>query len=596
MREIPIENTAPATLPSVAEQGPLPLGVTQGRPAVLGKRWMVSSSHYLASQAGARLFERGGNAIDAGVAAGIALNVLERHLTDFGGVAPIVLFRPGMAGPESIDGLGRWPASFTLDEYRARYGDTMPIGAPRSVTPAACDAWLTALARHGRLTLADVLAPNIELAEGFPVYPRLARAIAMLEERLRQWPTSAAVFLPNGRAPRAGEILVQKDLAALFRQLVAIEKANASKGRAAAIIAARDAIYTGEIAKRIADSQRRNGGRITEQDLADYRVSITPPVHATYRGIDVYACGPWSQGPLVPMTLNLLEGYDVASLGPASLEFIHRYTEAFKLAAADREGFFGDPDQVDVPIRGMLDKGYAEERRRLIRDDRAWPELPEPGDPWRYEGRSGPAGYRPQVASGVGAPDTSYCCAMDAEGNAFSATPSDPGLGSPLVDGLGIIVSTRGAQLWTTPGHPSAIAPRKRPRLTPNPALLMKDGRALMPFGCPGEDAQCQAMVQTVCNVVDFGMNVQAAIEAPRVISRSFPWTFYPHAYEPGVLCVEGRIARAVRDGLATRGHVIRDWPEMTPGAAGMCAIRELEPGTLEGGADPRRESYAIGW
>ncbi|TMB71565.1 MAG: gamma-glutamyltransferase family protein [Chloroflexi bacterium] len=596
MREIPIESTAPATLPSVAEQGPLPLGVTQGRPAVLGKRWMVSSSHYLASQAGTKMFERGGNAIDAGVAAGIALNVLERHLTDFGGVAPIVLFRPGMAGPESIDGLGRWPASFTLDEYRARYGDTMPIGAPRSVTPAACDAWLTALARHGRLTLADVLAPNIELAEGFPVYPRLARAIAMLEERLRQWPTSAAVFLPNGRAPRAGEILVQKDLAALFRQLVAIEKANASKGRAAAIIAARDAIYTGEIAQRIAESQRRTGGRITEQDLADYRVSITPPVHATYRGIDVYACGPWSQGPLVPMTLNLLEGYDVASLGPASLEFIHRYTEAFKLAAADREGFFGDPDQVDVPIRGMLDKGYAEERRRLIRDDRAWPELPEPGDPWRYEGRSGAAGYRPRVASGVGAPDTSYCCAMDAEGNAFSATPSDPGLGSPLVDGLGIIVSTRGAQLWTTPGHPSAIAPRKRPRLTPNPALLMKDGRALMPFGCPGEDAQCQAMVQTVCNVVDFGMNVQAAIEAPRVISRSFPWTFYPHAYEPGVLCVEGRIARAVRDGLAARGHVIRDWPEMTPGAAGMCAIRELEPGTLEGGADPRRESYAIGW
>jgi gamma-glutamyltranspeptidase/glutathione hydrolase len=584
MREIPIENTAPA------------IGVTQGRPAVLAKRWMVSSSHYLASQAGAKMFERGGNAIDAGVAAGIALNVLERHLTDFGGVAPIVLFRPGMDGPESIDGLGRWPASYTLDEYRAKYGDTMPIGAPRSVTPAACDAWLTAIARHGRLTLADVLVPNIELADGFPVYPRLARAIAMLEERLRQWPTSAAVFLPNGRAPQVGEILVQRDLAGLFRRLVAIEKANASKGRAGAIMAAREAIYGGEIAKRIADSQRRNGGRITEQDLAEYHVSITPPVHTTYRGIDVYACGPWSQGPLVPMTLNLLEGYDVAALGPGSLEFIHRYTESFKLAAADREGFFGDPDQLDVPIRGILDKGYAEERRKLIRDDRAWPELPEPGDPWRYEGRSGPVGYRPRVASGVGAPDTSYCCAMDAEGNAFSATPSDPGLGSPLVDGLGIIVSTRGAQLWTTPGHPSAIAPRKRPRLTPNPALLMKDGRALMPFGCPGEDAQCQAMVQTVCNVVDFGMNVQAAIEAPRVISRSFPWTFYPHAYEPGVLCVEGRIARSVRDALAARGHVIRDWPDMTPGAAGMCAIRELEPGTLEGGADPRRESYAIGW
>src|SRR5437762_2689238 len=232
MRDIAAGSTAPA------------IAITEGRPAVLGAKHMVSSCHYLASLSGLRMFPRGGSAIDAGVAAGIALNVLERHLTDFGGVAPIIIFRPGMAAPESIDGLGRWPASLDLEAYRARYGDTMPIGTPRSVTPAACDAWLTALARHGRLGLAEVLAPNIELAEGFPVYPRLARAIAMLEERLRQWPTSTAVFLPNGRAPRVGEILVQKDLAALFRQLVAIEKANALKGRAAAIIAARDAIYT----------------------------------------------------------------------------------------------------------------------------------------------------------------------------------------------------------------------------------------------------------------------------------------------------------------------------------------------------------------
>jgi gamma-glutamyltranspeptidase/glutathione hydrolase len=584
MPKAPIENTAPST------------GVTQGRPAVLGKRWMVSSSHYLASQAGAKMFERGGNAIDAGVAAGIALNVLERHLTDFGGVAPIIVFRPGMDGPESIDGLGRWPAGYDLDSYRGRFGDDMPIGVPRSVTPAAADAWLTALARHGRLTLEDVLAPNIELAEGFPVYPRLARAIAMLEERLRVWPSSAAVFLPGGRAPRAGELLVQRDLASLFRLLVATERSSGKLGRAGAIMAARDVLYTGAVAEAIERSQAQHGGMVTKQDLANYHVTIEPPVHTTYRGIDVYACGPWSQGPLVPMTLNLLEGYDVSSLGPGTVAFLHRYTEAFKLAAADREGFFGDPDQVDVPIRGLLDKAYAEERRALIRDDRAWPELPPPGDPWRYEGRSGPPGYVPRAATGVGAPDTSYCCAMDAEGNAFSATPSDPGLGAPIVDGLGIIVSTRGAQLWTTPGHPSAIAPRKRPRLTPNPALLMRDGRALMPFGCPGEDAQCQAMVQTVCNVVDFEMNLQAAIEAPRVISRSFPWTFYPHAYEPGVLTVEGRIAREVREQLASLGHVIQDLPDFTPAAAGMCAIRRLEPGTLEGGADPRRESYAIGW
>src|SRR5438309_3354417 len=187
MREIPIENTAPA------------IGVTQGRPAVLAKRWMVSSSHYLASQAGASVFARGGNAIDAGVAAGIALNVLERHLTDFGGVAPIIVFRPGMDQPETIDGLGHWPASLDLDSYRAAHGDDMPIGVERSVTPAAADAWLTALARHGRLALAEVLAPSIELCDGFPVYPRLATAIERLAERLRQWPTSAAVFRTDAR-------------------------------------------------------------------------------------------------------------------------------------------------------------------------------------------------------------------------------------------------------------------------------------------------------------------------------------------------------------------------------------------------------------
>ena len=584
MRESPVESTAP------------PTGVTQGRPAFLGKRHLVSSSHYLASQAGLRMFERGGNAIDAGVAAGIALNVLERHLTDFGGVAPTMIFRPGMAEPETIDGLGHWPASLDLATYRARHGDDMPVGIPRSVTPAAADAWLTALARHGRLTLAEVLAPNIDLCDGFPVYPRLARAIAALEGRLRGWPSSAAVFLPGGRAPRAGELLVQRDLGGLFRRLAAIERANAGLGRAAAIMAARDAIYTGEFARPIAAFMAAQGGALTLEDLAAQKVAIGPGVRTTYRGIDVVACGPWSQGPLVPMTLDLLEGYDIASLGPGSTAFLHRYTEAFKLAAADREGFFGDPDQVDVPMRGLLSKEYAALRRRLIRDDRAWPALPPPGDPWPFEGRAGHPGYVPAPATGQGSPDTSYVCAMDVEGNAFSATPSDPGLGAPLVPGLGMIVSTRGAQLWTTPGHPSAIAPRKRPRLTPNPALLMQDGRALMPFGCPGEDAQCQAMVQVVCHVVDFGMNLQEAIERPRAISHSLPWSFHPHEYLPGVLKIESRVAKSVRDALAALGHRVVDLPDFTPAAAGVCAIRRLETGTLEGGADPRRESYVVGW
>lgn len=557
---------------------------------------MVSSTHYLASLAGLRMFPRGGSAVDAGVAGGIALGVIERHLTDLGGVAPIMVFTPGMSGPETIDGVGRWPAGLDLERYRARYGDDMPLGIPRAVVPAALDAWLTALARYGRLTLADVLAPAIELCDGFPVFPRLARAIALSEETIRQWPTTTAVFLPGDRPPRVGELLVQRDLGSLLRRMVAIESTHATRGRAAAIMAARDAIYRGDISGEIADFVRAQGGALSADDLAEYHVSIGPSVRTTYRGIEVHACGPWSQGPLVPMTLNILEGSDVAAMGPGSLRFLHTFTEAMKLACADREGYFGDPDQVDVPITGLLAKEYAAERAKLIRDDRAWPELPPAGEPWRYEGRSGPAGYRPRPLVGVGEPDTSYVCAMDAEGNAFSATPSDPGLGAPLVPGLGIIVSTRGTQLWTTPGHPSAIAPRKRPRLTPNPAMLVREGRPLMPFGCPGGDAQTQAMVQVVCNVVDFGMDVQSAIEAPRVISASFPSSFHPHAYRPGVLHAEGRIARSVRDGLADLGHRIEDLPGFSSAAASVCAIRRLAAGTLEGGADPRRDCYAVGW
>jgi gamma-glutamyltranspeptidase/glutathione hydrolase len=219
-----------------------------------------------------------------------------------------------------------------------------------------------------------------------------------------------------------------------------------------------------------------------------------------------------------------------------------------------------------------------------------------PGNPWRFEGRSGPAGFVPTAIDGPRHPDTAYVCVLDSDGNAFSATPSDSGFSSPLVSDLGIIISSRGAQFWTDPQHPAALAPGKRPRLTPNPAMLLKDGRAVMPFGCPGEDAQCQAMVQVVCNVVDFGMNVQAAIEYPRVVSRSFPGSFFPHPYTPGALGVEARFAPGVRDQLAALGHRVTDLPPFTAAAAGVCAVRRLAGGTLEGGADPRRDSYAIGW
>ncbi len=571
-------------------------GVAQGRPEFLATRHVVSSSHYLATMAGLRMFALGGNAADAGVAAGIALNVLERHLTDFGGVAPIMFFRPGMARPETIAGVGRWPRRLTLDRYLERYGGDMPIGAPRYVTPAAPDAWLTALARYGRLALRDVLQPACELCEGFPVYDRLARTIGALASRLREWPASARVFLPNGRPPRVGEVLVQRDLGSLFRRLIDVEHAAAHRGREAAITAARDEIYHGEIARAIAAHAAQTGSELDADDLAASRVAVEPSISSRYRGVEVHACGPWSQGPLLPMILNLLEGAPLREWERGGAVHLHYLIEAIKVACADREAFIGDPAQVDVPIAGLLSPEYAEERRRLINPARAWPSLPAPGNPWRHEGRSGPAGYIPVPAAGASHPDTSFVCAMEADGTAFCATPSDPGLSAPLVPGLGIIISTRGAQLWTMPGHPSAIAPGKRPRLTPNPAMLVRAGQVLMPFGCPGGDAQVQAMVQVACNVLDFEMNVQAAIEAPRVVSASFPSSFYPHAYEPGVVRVEGRIPPEVRAQLGALGHTVDVLPDVAPSVAAVCAIRRRETGVLEGGADPRRASYAAGW
>jgi gamma-glutamyltranspeptidase/glutathione hydrolase len=443
-----------------------------------------------------------------------------------------------------------------------------------------------------------VLAPAIDLAEnGFPINQRLATAIANAAPRLSQWSTSAAVFLPRGRPPEVGELLIQKDLAATFRHLANVERTNASRGRAEAIYAARDDLYRGALAAQIADYLRQQDSALTGEDLARHTARIERPTHARYRGTDVFACGPWSQGPLVPMTLNLLAGFDVQGMGAGSVEFVHHYVEAFKLACADREGFFGDPEFVDVPIAGLLSPDYAEQRRRLIDPNRAAPDMPLPGNPWPFEGRSGRPGYVPAGKAGERVhPDTSYVCVLDAEGNAFSATPSDPALDTPLIPGLGFVVSPRGSQFWLDPAHPSAIQPGKRPRLTPNPGMMLRDGQALMPFGCPGGDAQGQAMLQVAINVLDFGMNAQQAIDYPRAITASFPESFFPHDSLPGLLQVESRFGEDTRAALERLGHTIRVMPEFWRGACTVCAVRRLDTGTLEGGADPRRDAAAAGW
>ena len=567
------------------------------RPTILSTKYVVASGHYLASMAGSKILERGGNVVDAGVAAGLCINVLQPDMTNIGGVAPIILRLAGMPEVVTISGLGRWPRQLTLDDYRRR-GDDLSPGMGSAVVPAALDAWVTALDRYGTMTFADVAAPAIELAEnGFPVNRFLHDNLRKAAETLAQWPSSRGVFLSRGRAPRVGERLVQRELARTLRILGEAEAGV--PGRHAGLRAVRDLFYKKDIARQLVTFCGRMGGFLTAEDLAEFQVQVEPPVATSYRGYKVYGCGPWCQGPVVLQALNILEGYDLPAYPHNSAAVLHRIAEALKAAFADRHGYYGDPEFTKVPIRGLLSKDYAADWRRRIDLTRAAPGMPDPGDPWPYEegrDRSLAAG-RVAAAPGPEPPDTSYLCVMDADGNAFSATPSDGVLDTPLVPDLGVIISPRGRQFWLDPDHPSCVAPGKRPRLTPNPGLVMKDGHVAIAYGTPGLDVQPQAMTQLLVNLIDYGMDVQEAIEAPRIATYSFPASTHPHPYHPGLLRAESRIPADIREKLARMGHRVEAWPAYVPQAGALCAIhRNRDEQTLAGGADPRRVAYAVGW
>lgn len=575
-------------------------GISTYRPPIMGVTHMVSAGHYLAAAAGYRILEQGGNAVDAGVASGIAINVTMPENTNFGGVAPIIIYNAEADEVVTISGLGRWPRAASIDYFMQHHEGQIPYGITRSIVPSAPDAWMTALERYGTMTFEQVVTPALELAEhGHPLSEPVQQGIAAQANPAEggppfRFPSTKALFMPNGRVLEVGERFVQSDLARTFKRLIGAEQANARQGRAAAIRAARDFFYKGEIGEEIARFSAEQGGFITLDDLREFAVRVEMPVKGTFRDIDVYTCGPWCQGPVVAQTLQMLEDDDLDALGHNSPSYIHLVTEALNLAFADREHFYGDPDFVDVPIETLLSKPYTRERRRVIDPSKAFGEMPPPGDP----GARFPANANRSIASaprGEHAHDTSYTCVVDRWGNAFSATPSDASFWSPIVPGLGLIMSGRGSQSWLDPEHPSSLEPWKRPRLTPNPAIAFKDGKLYMPFGCPGGDAQCQAMVQMFLNIAVFGMNPQAAIEAPRFTSSNFPNSFWPHTYLPGRLNVEGRIEPQTRDALTRLGHDIAvkdDWERMS--MAVLSAIL-VEDGILKGGADPRRDTYAIG-
>ena len=572
------------------------------RPTLRGTRHMVAAGHYMAAQAGLQMLEVGGNAIDAAAAAGIATAILEPEYVSFAGVAPILIYLAESQEVVTISGLGPWPRAASCAYFQDRHGGAIPHGPWCSVVPGAPDAWITALERYGTMGFGEVAAAAIRFArEGIAMYPTLARRIAEHEATYAAWPTTAPIFLPAGRPPHVGEIFVQEDLGRTLQFLADEEAAQATNGRAAGLAAVRRAFYRGDVAAAIVKFHAENGGLMTAADLADFRVGIEPPVKTRFHDIEVYGCGPWCQGPMLLQSLNIVEGLDLAALGHNTPAYIHALTEAIKLAAADRDAYYGDPRFVDVPMAALLDKDYAARRRALIRAGEAWIDRPPPGEagggPWLGSvevAASGGGTLSAEASSGL---DTSYLCVIDRWGNAVSATPSDGSTNDPIIPGTGLFLSPRGVSAWTDPDHPCSIAPGKRPRLTPNPALAIRTGDTIMPFGTPGGDVQTQAMLQVFLNIFVFGMAHQAAVEAPRFASYGFPSSFEPHDSHPGRVSLESRITEEVGETLSGWGHEVNWWPERIYLAGSVCAIGKSQAtGILHGAADPRRAAYVSGW
>jgi gamma-glutamyltranspeptidase/glutathione hydrolase len=572
------------------------------RPTIAVTRHAIAAGHYLAAAAGFAILEAGGNAIDAGVAAGIALGVLQSDLVNVAGVAPIMIYAAETREVVTIAGLGPWPQALDPELFQRAHAGRIPRGVLRTVVPAAPDAWITALKRWGTMGFGEVAAAAIRLArDGFPMYPLMQASLERHAPQLREWPSSAAVYLPDGRVPETGAVFRQTDLAASLQYMADEERAVAhhgsnGRGREAGLEAARDAFYRGDIAGKIVAFFTEQGGLLSAADLAAYRSPVERPQRRRFGDLEVFTCGAWCQGPVLLQTLALIEGTDLAGLGHNSADYVHHLAEALKLAFADREAYYGDPAVVKVPLARLISPEYAAERKKLIRPDRAWPEMPPAGDAGSGTEGNRAAPFAASAPNPFPEPDTSYVCAADRWGNLFSATPSDGCYGSPIVPGTGLIPSNRGSQSRPDPRHPSGVAPGKRPRLTPNPALAVKGGDRFLPFGTPGGDVQTQAMLQVLLNHFVFGQEVQSAIESPRFASYSYPSSFAPYDYYPGRLNLEGRIPEGVTQELARRGHKVERWPDWIWTAGAVCAIlADRRRGVLEAGADPRRPAYALG-
>lgn len=581
-----------------------PTGHTTFYPRLFGTHGAVAASHHLAVDAGVDVLKTGGNAIDAAVAASLVEGLVDPQMNSIGGECPLLIRLAGSERVIALNGNMAAPGCATPEEFRRRGLDHVPDEDILAAgVPATFSALITALSRYGTLSFADAVAPALRLAtHGFAVSHGLVNqhkfGLNALAGKFEHWPGSSALYLPGGRVPEVGSLMKNAALARIYDHLANAER-GANGDRAAKLQAAHDAFYLGDVAAEIVKYSTERGGLLERSDFARFRTLVEAPVRLDFGNATIYKCGFWTQGPAMLQSLSILAQFDLKSMGHNSAQYLHVLIEAIKLAFADREQYYGDPDQTLVPAEALLSAEYGRQRAALIDLGRANDAL-RPGDAWKNAALL-PADERftPQPW-GAG---TVHVDAVDAAGNMASFTPSGAWLASaPVMPALGFPLSSRMMTFYLAPAnHPNVVAPFKRPRTTLTPSLAFKHGKPWMTFGTMGGDQQEQWSLQFFLNRVVFGMTLQEAIEAAKLSSDHFPGFFAPHDHFPQHVRIEERVGKKACDELRRRGHLVDvapDWSE------GFLSAAQIDPdsGILEAGCDPRGSksevfpSFAYAW
>jgi gamma-glutamyltranspeptidase / glutathione hydrolase len=581
------------------------------KPQVMGRRGVVAGGHPLVVEAGMRMLQKGGNAVDAGVGTVFAAGVVEQASCGLGGEAPILIKLKGKTAV-AIDGTGVAPALATAEFFRKLPADDprrgpfpvmiagkngiIPAYGPLSaIVPGMIDGLLVALKECGTMRFSEVVQPAIELARGFPADQRLSGTLKQHEPTYSKWPTSQRVYKPKGKAVEQGAVWSQPDLVRTFASLADAEQKAKRKGREAAIDAVRDYFYRGPIAKKIGKYCEQSGCLLRENDFAGFHSRVERPLKTSYRGVDVYKVSYWSQGPVLLQNLNLLEAFDLRSMGHNSPQYVHTVVEAMKLGYADRDVYYGDPECSKIPAQ-LISKEYANVRRLLISAKQASADH-RAGDPEGMKAEAPPEFVRAQLRDrNAEHQDTTCVNVIDQDGNMFSATPSGAWIPAMLAGDTGIPLTQRAQAFVLTPGHPNQIGPGKRPRITLTPTIAVKNGRPWLAFSTPGGDSQDQTLLQIFLNVVEFGMQPQEAVEAPRFNSVAMYSSFDDHGDSPLGLQVESRFPASTLDELRAMGHklvMLTDWAN--PSSPTVVEY-DTRSSVIKAGADVRGHRWAAGW